>query len=576
MPDDGTQQTPQSLEPRQLDTGLPQEPSVLARIRHINFGWILVALAVVLWFLLLGSRPLFRPDEGRYAEIPREMVANGEWLVPRLNGLVYVEKPPLQYWLTATSFRLLGTGNFSARLVTGLAAALGIVLIGWAAGRLWGRGSVVVASGLCASAPLYFLVGQQLTLDMLFTFFLTSALVAFCVGQSVREEPARCRRWMLACWAAIACAVMVKGIAALAIPGLVIIVYSLWQRDSKVWSSAHLALGLGLCLALVAPWFIAVGRAVPGFNEFFFIHEHLLRYATLSAQRYEPWWFFIPVVLGGVAPWIPQIVGAWRTRNEKRPPRGAFDARRLLWTWVWIILIFFSASKSKLLPYVLPVIPALALLVAGSKARFNVREARLSAIITLIVAAAIGMGPVIFRLVAHKETQSMLLNLTTPGLITTALVLALGGAAGWWLTQRQSAGAGLASIAIGWFASIALLVGWVAAAASPLYSSESLARAINARVPPPTHVYSVGYYEQTLPFYLGHTVEVVDFRGELDFGLRLDPSRAFTLDYFRKRWQAEADSCAVMPGRTYDALAGTGLPMKVIRRDLRYVLVARQ
>jgi 4-amino-4-deoxy-L-arabinose transferase-like glycosyltransferase len=576
MPDVGTQQTPLSHESRPPDNLPSREPSPFDRMRLANARWILVALAVALWFVLLGSRPLFRPDEGRYAEIPREMVASGDWLVPRLNGLVYVEKPPLQYWLTAASYQILGIGNASARLVTGLAAALGIAVIGWAAGRLWGRETAAVACALCASAPLYFLVGQQLTLDMLFTFFLTCALGAFCVGQSLREDRTRCRRWMLACWAAIACAVMVKGIVALAIPALVMIVYSLWQRDGKVWSSAHLAPGLALCLALAAPWFIAVGRAVPGFHQFFFIHEHLLRYATLSAHRYEPWWFFIPIVFGGLAPWIPQVVGAWRSRNETRAPRGTFDARRLVWTWVWVIVIFFSASKSKLVPYVLPVVPALALLVAGRKTRFNARETGWSAIITLAIAATVGVGLVIFRMKAHRETQSMFLDLTTPGLVTTAIVLALGGAAGWWLTQRKGAGAGFGSLAVGWYASNALLVGWVAAAASPLYSSESLARAITARVPSPTHVYSVGYYEQTLPFYLGHTIEIVDYRGELDFGLGLDPSRAFSLDSFRERWQAEPDSCAVMPVRTYDSLAGGGLPMKMIARDPHYVLVARQ
>ncbi|HZF15396.1 MAG TPA: phospholipid carrier-dependent glycosyltransferase [Steroidobacteraceae bacterium] len=576
MPDVGTQQALQPLESRQAAGLLPRETPSLARIRLANLGWILLPVAVALWFVLLASRPLFRPDEGRYAEIPREMVATGDWLVPRLNGLVYVEKPPLQYWLTAASFQAFGSSAGVARLTSGLAAVFCVALTGWAARRLWGRGAAITAGALCVSAPLYFLVGQQLTLDMLFTFFLTGGLVAFCAGQSVRDDRARCLGWMLLCWVSIAAAVMVKGIAALAIPGLVLIVYSLWQRDGRVWSSAHVAPGLAMCLVLAAPWFIAVGRAVPGFNEFFFIHEHLLRYATLSAHRYEPWWFFIPVVLGGVAPWIPQTVRAWRTRNEMRTPRGGFDARRLLWAWVWVTLIFFSASKSKLVPYVLPMVPALALLVAGSKARLHVRDARWSAIITLAAAAAVGIGIVVFRLVAHQEKQLALVDLATPALVATTLALALGGAAGLWLAYRQGAGAGLSGIAIGWYAANALIVGWAAAAASPLYSSETLAAAIATRTPPPTHVYSVGYYEQTLPFYLGRTIEIVDFRGELDFGLRLDPSRAFSLENFRQRWQAEPDSCAIMQGSTYDSLAASGLPMTVIKRDPRYVLVARQ
>lgn len=529
-----------------------------------------------MWFTLLGTRPLFRPDEGRYAEIPREMVASGDWLVPHLNGLVYIEKPPLQYWVTAGFFRVLGTEPWVARLAPALSAALGVVLLGWAARRLWGPGTAAVACAACASAPLYFLVGQQLTLDMLFTFFLTAAVATFCVGQSVRADRARCRRWMMLSWAAIACAVMTKGIAALAIPALVLIAYSVWQKDVRVWDSSYLGLGLGLCLVLVAPWFIAISRAVPGFGEFFFIHEHLLRYTTLSADRYEPWWFFIAILLVGTAPWLPQIVTAWRTRNDHHVARGDFDARRVLWVWAAVVLFFFSASKSKLVPYVLPIVPVMALLIAGSKAESSGRNARLSALITLATAAAVGIGLMAYSLRAHEEKQRALADLATPGFIAVALLLALSGIAGLLLMRKLGARASLASIAIGWFSAGAVIVGWAAAAAGPLYSSESMARSIATRVPAPRHIYSVNYYEQTLPFYLGRTIDLVDFRGELDFGLGLDPARVITLDEFRKRWQGETDACAMMSREAYQRLVDSALPMTVIERDLHYVLVGRQ
>ena len=297
--------------------------------------WVVGLAAVAVWFSLLGTRPLFRPDEGRYAEIPREMVASGDWLVPHLNGLVYIEKPPLQYWLTAGFFRVLGTEPWVARLAPGLSAALGVVLLGWAARRLWGRGTAAVACAVCASAPLYFLVGQQLTLDMLFTFFLTAAVATFCVGQSVRADRARCRRWMMLSWTAIACAVMTKGIAALAIPAVVLIAYSVWQKDVRVWR-----------LELSRPWTRPVPRArravvrcdkraVPDFGEFFFIHEHLMRYATRSADRFQPWWYFVPILLVGICPWVPQLARAWRTANDlggarrlRRAPRSCGCGQR--------------------------------------------------------------------------------------------------------------------------------------------------------------------------------------------------------------------------------------------------------
>jgi hypothetical protein len=157
-----------------------------------------------------------------------------------------------------------------------------------------------------------------------------------------------------------------------------------------------------------------------------------------------------------------------------------------------------------------------------------------------------------------------------------ALVLALAGLAGLLLIRQRGIRASLASIAIGWFTAGALLTGWAAAAAGPLYSSESMARSIATRVPAPSHIYSVSYYEQTLPFYLGRTLDVVDFRGELDFGLGLDPARAISLEEFRKRWLAEPDACAVMGREVYQQLLDAALPMTVIVRDPHYVLVGRQ
>jgi len=543
--------------------------------RFARSAWIVSLIAAVVWFALLGSRPLFRPDEGRYAEIPREMLASGDWLVPRLDGLVYVEKPPLQYWMTAALYRVFGTHVWAARLAPGLSAALGILLAGWTARRLWGSQATAVACVMCASSPLYFLLGQQLTLDMSFTLWMTAALAAFCVGQSVRGDPRRCRRWMMLCWAAVAGAILAKGLAALAIPAIALVVYSIWQRDVAVWRSSHIALGLTLCLVLAAPWFIAMSRTVPGFAQFFFIHEHFLRYATLSADRYEPWWFFVPVVLAGIAPWLPQAVSAWRSSATDRAPPGDFDARRLLWVWVAVVFLFFSASKSKLIPYVLPVVPPLALVIAAGRSSLTVRSLRWSVVITFAAAVVLLAALAWFSVNAQEGKQVALAGLISPGIVAMALTLTLCGLATLWALGRFGPAAATFSIAAGWFVGGVLLVGWLAAAAGPLYSAERMARILKTRSPSPTHVYSVGYYEQTLPFYLRRTIDVVEFTGELEFGLRLDPARVLSMDDFRSRWRADAGAYAVMEHETYRALANGGLPMTIIEQDPNYLLVGR-
>jgi 4-amino-4-deoxy-L-arabinose transferase-like glycosyltransferase len=535
-------------------------------------AWTGGILALLCWFALLGARPLFRPDEGRYAEIPREMLASGDWLVPRLNGLTYVEKPPLQYWLTRSSYQVFGVDNWSARLVPGLSAAFGIVLVTFGAWRLWGAGRGQVAAIVCASAPLYFLVGQLLTLDMLFTLCLTAAVIAFCVAQSVREEVGARRCWMLLCWAAIAAGVLTKGLAALALPALVLIIYSIWQRDTRVWNAGDLALGFLLCVILAAPWFIAVGRAVPGFTTFFFIHEHFLRYATSSARRFEPWWYFGPILVVGVAPWLPQIAAAWRAQAKETIPRGEFDARRLLWVYVAVVVVFFSVSKSKLLPYVLPVVPALALLAASHRATLDAKPLRWSCAITGAAAVLVAVALWAFARVAHEEKQRVLLELIRPGVLAMSLALVLSSLVAFGcLRWRKPYGAFLC-VATGWFGAGALFIGWAAAAAGSLYSSETMARTLAEQTPPPGHIYSVGYYEQTLPFYLRRTIDVVDYRGELAFGLSAEPWRAISLEEFERRWRTEPDAFAVVERARLDRLAAS-VSLEVIARDPRYVLV---
>jgi 4-amino-4-deoxy-L-arabinose transferase-like glycosyltransferase len=263
-------------------------------------------------------------------------------------------------------------------------------------------------------------------------------------------------------------------------------------------------------------------------------------------------------------------------RAAATPERGAFSVERLLWSWVAVVVVFFSASQSKLLPYVLPVVPALALIVAGAVSQMPVRVVRASAIITLAAAGIIATGIALFAQVARHEKQTLLLDAITPGIVAMVLVLALSGAVALWSARRGNASTPLIQVACGWFVAGAFLIGWSAAAAGPLYSAEGMARKLAKRDPAPTHIYNVAYYEQTLPFYLRRTVELVDFRGELDFGLRLEPSRALSLEDFDRRWRAEPGACAIMPRQQYQAYLTGGLPMTTVELDPRYALVCRQ
>src|SRR5450432_4197482 len=176
-------------------------------------------MLLLLWLATLAARPLFNPDEGRYAEIPREMLSGGDWVIPHLNGLAYIEKPPLQYWATALCYRVLGPSEFAARLYTALTALATLLVVGAAARRLWNPQASWRAMAVLSGMLMFVALGQLLTLDMSLTFYLTLSLAAFLVAQTEAQP----RPWMmLLAWAAAGCGVLTKGVVAAAIPAAVL------------------------------------------------------------------------------------------------------------------------------------------------------------------------------------------------------------------------------------------------------------------------------------------------------------------------------------------------------------------
>jgi 4-amino-4-deoxy-L-arabinose transferase-like glycosyltransferase len=528
----------------------------------------LAAFVTVLWLATLSLRPLFNPDEGRYAEIPREMLSGGDWLIPHLNGLDYIEKPPLQYWATALSLSVFGQGEFGARLYTALCALGAVLAAALIAARLSGAAAALRTAAMLSSMLLFLIMGQLLTLDMSLTLYVTLALGGFLAAQSA--TPPRQRGWMLLAWSATALGVLTKGPVAAAIPAAVLVMYSLYARDFAPWRRLHAALGLPLFLLIAVPWYWLAARRLPDFLLFFFIHEHVARYLTPSADREEVWWFFGAVFLLGCLPWtLPALrvmFLGWR-----RPARGgAFDAALFLRIWVWFVLVFFSASDSKLIPYVLPAFPALAVLLGALPEDVLKRDLTRTALLTLGVALVLALlcryAP--GRLPA-SDRNAYFLALGGP----LAQVAALLGASGLYVLaqRRRDVTRAAVFLGVGWCLA-GLLVMRGAAAVAPIYAGEPLIRAV---VPADATVYSVGTYDQTLPFYWRRTVQLVAYRGELDYGLRHAPRAEISLPQFLERWRAEPGSFAVMERTMFDALKSQGIPMREIARNATRVLVAR-
>ncbi len=310
--------------------------------------WLIVAVI----FVFLGTRGLNEPDEGRYAAVGWEMAAGGSWLVPHLNGFEHLQKPPLIYWCTAVSMKVFGYNEWAARMPSALAAC-GILLLTMAiARRLWSETRARIAAIVLVSTLLFFGLARVLTPDMLMSFFITAAIAAL-----VYE-----RRWLF--FIMMGLGFLTKGPMALVVP----LSAALGSHLARDRSLPHVRFpwlrGMLVTLLIGLSWFIVLALLKPSLFDYFWRYELLDRLASNKHGRSKPLWFFAPVLIGGLLPWtflIPGLVRqAWLGIRAKQvsPTQG------LLLGWTILPLIILSLSGSKLLTYVLPLMPAFALVLS--------------------------------------------------------------------------------------------------------------------------------------------------------------------------------------------------------------------
>jgi 4-amino-4-deoxy-L-arabinose transferase-like glycosyltransferase len=552
------------------------------KLRQSGLYLGLAVLLIAVWLATLANRPLFNPDEGRYAEIPREMLSGGDWVIPHLDGLDYIEKPPLQYWATATMYRLFGVSEFAARLYTALTALGTVALVGLLGTRLGGRDTGWRAAAIASGMVMMVVLGQLVTLDMSLTFYMTASMTGFVLAQQANDSRPK---WMLMAWIAAALGVLTKGLVAAAIPAAVLVIYSLCSRDFTPWRKLNLAWGLPVFLGLTVPWHWLAALRRHDFLQFFFVHEHFARYLTPIADREESWWFFGMVFLIGTVPWtVPALrvlVSGWRGGGRGHgagtPGDGAgspFRPTFFLWIWVLFVCVFFSLSDSKLMPYILPAMPALAVLIAAQPIATLKRDFLVTAILTAIAGVVLGVASFYEpALVPASPGRPYFLVLAKP-LREVAALLIVSGAFVWAQGARDATRAGV-FLGVGWCLAGLLLIR-AATLLAPIYSGIDLANAL----PPGSGdapLYSVRTYDQTLPFYLRRTVILVEYRRELDYGLRQAPGGEIAdIDEFLRLWQSQTRAFALMDKRTFNNFKERGVPMRNIGENVAHVMVARQ
>lgn len=333
--------------------------------RSLHRGLPGVALLSLIWLAMLAwPRPLMLPDEGRYVGVAWEMIRSGDWLVPTLNGLPYFHKPPLFYWITAASMSIFGPGEWAARAAPLLGAWVGAMATFLFVRRWWGERSAGLALVVLMAQPLFYIGGQFANLDMLVAGCITTTIILLAHAALEAERGGDARAVVLGAYLAAALGVLAKGLIGAVLPAVVIAV---WLGSCRRWRTLATLLspaGLAVFLAVAAPWFVAMQWHFAGFMDYFFIVQHFKRFATGGFNNVQPFWFYPAVLLLFTLPWLPWLRPLLARGRLSDSARG--DLRLLMLLWLAVIVLFFSLPASKLLGYILPAVPPLAVLLADS------------------------------------------------------------------------------------------------------------------------------------------------------------------------------------------------------------------
>ncbi len=521
-----------------------------------RFGFLLAALALFVYFFGLGSYGLINPDEGRYAEIPREMLESGDFVTPRLNYVKYFEKPVLHYWLTAGSFALFGQNEFAARMTPVLCGLGGAFVTFLMARRMYGLRAGVYAATILSTGLLWFAVSRLNIIDMTVSFFVTLSLAGFWWGTANASEQGR--RWFLLFYTGMALATLSKGLIGIVLPGGTVFWYIVFTRKWRLIPRMLYWPGIALFFLLSAPWYWKVCAANDDFFHFFFIQEHFLRYMTRMHERYEPFWYFAPVLIGGLMPWAGLLPDTIRSIFFGGLPddgkRNLHAAGLFLGLWFAVPFLFFSLSDSKLVPYIVPCLPPLAIAggrllvsIADGDEKRAVRFALLNGVM-LTLAAIVG---VVYPFLDKKLGPAVLLPYTLPA----AAVLALSAVCGWWFCRKGAWRRMTDCLCVLAFVNVLVLSQGFALKAE-LDSSKNVAATISERIRPKDVV--VGYKNlfQGLGFYLERRIVLAEVTNELKFGAdqEKDPRWFIDDEALKELWQGQERVFLVTDARRTEKL----------------------
>jgi 4-amino-4-deoxy-L-arabinose transferase len=364
---------------------------------------VIIGIFVLLYILPLGIRPIIIPDESRYAEIPREMIASGDWIVPRLNGLRYFEKPVMGYWMNALSIKFLGENAFAVRFpsaaATGLSAFMVFLLFRRFSGEMT---AATLAALIFLTSFIVYGIGTFNILDSMLAMFVTASMTSFFFAHNAGSSKKKKNVFLLLFGVFCALAFLTKGFLAFAIPVVAIVPFMIWEgRFKELFIICWLP--IIAAVLVVIPWAVMVHFKAPDFWHFFVFNEHIKRFLSSEAQHHESFWYYIYLFPAAALPWAflfpGAILGVKKTGIKTSITRFAI-------CWFFFPFLFFSVSKGKILTYILPCFPPFAMLMSiglkkyfetGGKKWFFVAVWFLAVLAVIAAVALIGIQIIGFK-----------------------------------------------------------------------------------------------------------------------------------------------------------------------------------
>ncbi len=496
-------------------------------------GLLLILLCSPVFLYRLGGPGLADPDEGRNAEVAREMAVAGDWVTPHINDARYLDKPPAFFWAVACSYLLFGFNEWAARLPSAICALAGIAVTFWFARRHLGEAAGWLAAGFLALSPLYIVFGRIVIFDMMLTLCMTASALAVYVAMEKEDGPPS-RAACVVFFAAAGVGTIVKGPVALVVPALLALTWAFARKRPALLGRLLWGRGMLIFAAVVFPWLGLVSLRNPGFLRYALLGENIQRMSSNKFETGRPAWFYLTVLLPGLFPWIlypaaaavMRLPGLLRRRAPAAPARFTAGPVSFAAVWLGVLVVFFSLIVSKRPSYVLPCAVPVALLAGHlwaaaftektpGGARANLRAG--SAVVALCcLALAFGcalLGPGGFRPEAINPryagilARAGLFGMTALGLVLATVVIGLG-----WRARRTGV---LLAGAVLSFAVMVPLTRAVYGMIDSQRSSREISRLLSERLGPEDTVVSFEEYRPGLNFYLRRPIHQVTRAGRI-------------------------------------------------------------